>query len=136
MRPSLSRILGLGSAAILVVVLLSGCSHSLGYAGSHPGRFTCRGKVAVTIAIAGQINAGFSGGNLGSISANGDCGHEFTIEQGQAGPPPVPGPATIDGTEPTPAPAPAPAPATPSPGTTPGHTPSTFRGGTIIHADY
>ena len=69
----------------IVALTAGGCitSHSLGYAGQNPGRFSCKGKVAITIAVAGQVNAVYSGGNLGSISANGDCGDSFVIEQGQ-----------------------------------------------------
>lgn len=75
-----------GLAVILLLAsLLSGCAHALGYAGQHPGRFSCKGKVAITVAIAGQANAAYSAGNLGSFSANGDCGEQFTIEQGVPG---------------------------------------------------
>jgi hypothetical protein len=67
---------------------LAGCAHSLGYAGTHPGRIECRGKGSInaTGAIAGGAGVGAAGLNGFSVVA--DCGEGFILQQG----PPVPAP--------------------------------------------
>lgn len=59
--------------------LLSGCAHTLGYGGAHPGRITCTGKGVITLTGSGNVSVGSA---EGTMTINADCGEKgFTLQQ-------------------------------------------------------
>lgn len=67
---------------VWMVWLASGCAHSLGYAGAHPGYVKCTGKGSITGTGFGQASVGIGGGEQNSFTLQADCGDGFTFEQG------------------------------------------------------
>ncbi len=72
----------LKASLLLALGLLTGCAHSLGYAGAHPGYVKCSGKATISGQGAAMAGAGFTGGELNGFSLIGDCGPGFEFEQG------------------------------------------------------
>lgn len=68
---------------LAIVLMLTGCSHALGYAGQHPGYFKCKGKVGITGSGTLALGAGYGGASTNSFSLNGDCGEGFEFSQGK-----------------------------------------------------
>lgn len=64
------------------LLALSGCAHTLGYAGKNPGLFECRGKISLTGSGSLMMGAGLGGGSSNAFTVIGDCGDGFRFQQG------------------------------------------------------
>lgn len=71
------------AAVGLLCMLLAGCARIAGYAGTHPGTITCKGKVSLMGTGNFTLGAGLGGGETGTFSLIGDCGEGFNYTQGQ-----------------------------------------------------
>lgn len=79
--------------AFLALFALPACSHALGYAGSHPGEVSCKGKGTVTGMGNGVAGAGIMGSEVNSFSISFDCGPDGAyLKQGMPTADPLPKP--------------------------------------------
>ena len=74
----------------ILILMLGGCAHTLGYAGSHPGYIQCKGKGSITGTGTGYLGAGIGGTEMNSFTLSYDCAEGFTFSQGSGLPPVVP----------------------------------------------
>ena len=68
--------------ALFGFLILAGCSHTLGYAGQHPGYIKCVGKGVITVSGGQAIGAGMGGGGVNNGTIQADCGDGFQFIQG------------------------------------------------------
>ncbi len=66
---------------LVALLLLSSCAHSLGYAGSHPGEVSCKGKASVSGMGAAGAGAGIVGTEGNAFAINFDCGDGAYLRQ-------------------------------------------------------
>ena len=85
LRSAVGRHWALSAVSVGAVLALSGCSHTLGYAGKHPGVIVCAGKGSITVTGSAAVGAGYGGGQSANGTIQADCGDSgFKFIQGPA----------------------------------------------------
>jgi hypothetical protein len=75
----------------IALCLTSGCAHTLGYAGEHPGYVYCKGKGVLTLTGSLAVGAGAGGGQANNVTVQADCDpNGFLLQQGSPPAPAVP----------------------------------------------
>lgn len=64
-----------------IVGLCSGCAHSLGYGGTHPGAVECYGKATITGSGQGALTVGYGGTETNAYTITFDCGEKAGFKQ-------------------------------------------------------
>lgn len=77
---------------VAAVAALTGCAHSLGYAGKNPGAVECDGKAVISFSGSGALTVGYGGTetNAGAISF--DCNKARLRQYNPMEPPTEPAP--------------------------------------------
>jgi len=79
----------LAAIALLVMLFITGCAHSLGYAGAHPGAVECYGKGTITGTGQGAMAVVYGGAETNAFTLTIDCGGGAGIKQGNPQPAPA-----------------------------------------------